>query len=96
MSTGTQPKHRPRPGSAGVLSSKFLAVVLARFSIHTGPSGVIQLKHPWQAVVKYAVGSGPLKLTTLGWGEQFSVPPNQDVLLRVVTISAVDVTIDWW
>ncbi len=29
VSTGTQPKHRPRPGSAGVASDKILAVVLA-------------------------------------------------------------------
>jgi len=28
VSTGTLPKHRPRPGSAGVPSSTFLAVVL--------------------------------------------------------------------
>jgi hypothetical protein len=69
---------------------------LGRFLIHTGQSGVIQLKHPWQAVVKYAVGSDPLKLTTLGWGEQLSVPPNQDIKLRIVTTSAIDVTIDWW
>ena len=69
---------------------------LARFQIQTGSVGVIQIKHPWQAPVKYAVGNALLKPTTLGWGEQIPVPPSQQVLLRVVTTSAIDVTIDWW
>jgi len=69
---------------------------LARFQIRTGYNGVIQIKHPWQAVVKYAVGSHPLKQTTLGWGDQFTVGPFKDVVLRVVTTSPLDVTIDWW
>jgi hypothetical protein len=69
---------------------------LGRFLIRSGAGGVIQLKHPWQAAVKYAVGSDPLKSTTLGWGEQLSVPPNKDIKLRIVTTSPIDVTIDWW
>lgn len=69
---------------------------LARFSIRSGRGGVIQLKHRWHAVVRYAIGSNPLKQTTLDWGEQFSVPPNREVTLRVVTASPIDVTIDWW
>ncbi len=69
---------------------------LGRFQIHTGTSGVIQLKHAWQAAVKYAVGSDLLKPTSLGWGEQLSVPPNRDIKLRIVTTSPIDVTIDWW
>jgi hypothetical protein len=69
---------------------------VSRFLIHSGGGGVIQLKHAWQAAVKYAVGSDLLKQTSLGWGEQFSVPPNQDVKLRIVTTSPIDVTIDWW
>ena len=69
---------------------------LSRFLVHTGSGGVMQLKHPWQAVVKYAVNSDLLKQTTLGWGDQFAVPPNQDVKLRIVTTSPIDVTIDWW
>ena len=50
---------------------------LARFEIRSGSGGTIQLKHPWQAPVKYAIGSALLKPTTLGWGEQISVPPSQ-------------------
>lgn len=69
---------------------------LARFQLQTGSAGVIQLKHPWQAVVKYALGSDLLKQTTLGWGEQLTVGANQTVLLRVLTTSATDVSIDWW
>ena len=69
---------------------------LGRFLIRTSYSGVIQIKHPWQAVVKYAVGSEPLKQTTLGWGEQFTVGPFREVMLRIVTSSPIDVTIDWW
>jgi subtilisin family serine protease len=69
---------------------------LGRFLVHSGTTGVIQLRHPWQAVVKYAVGNELLTPTNLGWGAQISVPPNQDIKLRVVTTSAIDVTIDWW
>jgi hypothetical protein len=69
---------------------------LARFQISTGSGGTIQIKHPWQAVVKYAVDSGALKQTTLGWGEQIAVAPFQQVLLRIVTTTPTDVTLDWW
>ncbi|HKO46145.1 MAG TPA: S8 family serine peptidase [Polyangiaceae bacterium] len=69
---------------------------LARFQIQTGNGGTIQIKHPWQAPVKYAIGSAPLKATTLGWGEQITVAPLRQVLLRVATTSPVDVSIDWW
>lgn len=69
---------------------------VARFVIRSGGSGVMQVKHANGAVVQYAVGSNLLKQTTLGWGEQFTVPANQDVKLRIVTPSATDVTIDWW
>jgi uncharacterized protein YaiE (UPF0345 family) len=68
---------------------------LARFVVKAGGSGVMQVKHSQGAVVQYAVGSNLLEYTTLGWGEQFSVPPNQDVKLRVATSSAVDVTVDF-
>jgi subtilisin family serine protease len=69
---------------------------LARFQFTVGSGGQIQIKHPWGAVVQYAVGSNPLKLTTLGWGEQISVTPNQQVLLRVVTTTQIAITLDWW
>ncbi|HYQ04783.1 MAG TPA: S8 family serine peptidase [Polyangiaceae bacterium] len=69
---------------------------LARFQIQTGTGGTIQIKHPWQAAVQYAIDSAPLKSTTLGWGEQVTVAPSRQVLLRVVTTSPIDVTIDWW
>jgi subtilisin family serine protease len=69
---------------------------LARFQIQTGSGGTIQLKHSWNAAVKYAVDSAPLKPTTLGWGEQITVGPNRQVLLRVATTGPIDVTIDWW
>jgi len=69
---------------------------LARFQIQTGTSGTIQIKHPWQAAVKYAIDSAPLKPTTLGWGEQITVAPPRQVLLRVLTTGPVDVSIDWW
>jgi len=69
---------------------------LGRFQIQTGNGGTIQIRHPWQAPVKYAIDNGPLKATTLGWGEQITVAPFQQVLLRVVTTSPTDVTIDWW
>ncbi|HYQ30182.1 MAG TPA: VCBS repeat-containing protein, partial [Polyangiaceae bacterium] len=69
---------------------------LSRFQIQTGSGGTIQIKHPWQAAVKYAIDSAPLKSTTLGWGEQITVAPSRQVLLRVVTTGPVDVTIDWW
>jgi len=69
---------------------------LARFQIQTGSGGTIQIKHPWQAAVKYAIDSAPLKPTTLGWGEQITVTPPRQVLLRVVTTSPIDVSIDWW
>ena len=69
---------------------------LARFQIQAGHSGTIRLKHPWQAPVKYAIDSAPLKSTTQGWGEQTAVAPFQRVLLRVVTTSPIDVSIDWW
>lgn len=68
----------------------------ARYVVRSGAGGVMQVKHPNGASVYYAVGSNPLKKTTLGWGEQFTVPANQDVKLRVVTTSATDVTVDWW
>ncbi|HYQ28538.1 MAG TPA: hypothetical protein VER04_15010, partial [Polyangiaceae bacterium] len=69
---------------------------LARFQVQTGAGGTIQIKHPWQAPVKYAIDSAPLKATTLGWGDQITVAPSRQVLLRVVTTSPIDVTIDWW
>jgi subtilisin family serine protease len=69
---------------------------LARFQITTGNGGTIQIKHPWQAVVMYAIDSNPLKQTTLGWGEQITVAPFQQVLLRIVTTSPTDITLDWW
>jgi subtilisin family serine protease len=69
---------------------------LARFQIQTGNGGTIQLRHAWQAPVKYAIDSAPLKATTLGWGEQITVAPRRQVLLRVVTTSPIDVAIDWW
>jgi hypothetical protein len=69
---------------------------LARFQIQTGNGGTIQIRHPWQAPVKYAIDSAPLKPTTLGWGEQITVAPFSQVLLRVVTASPIDVAIDWW
>jgi subtilisin family serine protease len=68
----------------------------ARYIVRTGGGGVMQVKHPQGAVVHYAVGTNLLKKTTLGWGDQFTVPANQDVKLRVVTTSAIDVTVDWW
>ncbi len=68
----------------------------ARFQLRTGNGGTIQLRHPWQAAVKYAIDAGPLKPTTLGWGEQLTVAPFQQVLLRVVTTAPTDVAIDWW
>jgi subtilisin family serine protease len=68
----------------------------ARFVIRAGGSGIMQVKHPNGAAVQYAVGSNLLRSTTLGWGEQFTVPPNQDVQLRVVTTTPIDVTVDWW
>jgi hypothetical protein len=67
-----------------------------RYVIRSGAGGTMQVKHPNGAVVQYAVGNNLLKKTTLGWGEQFTVPANQDVKLRIVTTSATDVTIDWW
>ncbi|HYQ45313.1 MAG TPA: S8 family serine peptidase [Polyangiaceae bacterium] len=69
---------------------------LARFQIQTQNGGTIQIKHPWQASVKYAIDSAPLKATTLGWGEQITVAPFRQVLLRVVTTAPIDVSIDWW
>jgi subtilisin family serine protease len=69
---------------------------LSRFTLRSGASGIIQLKHAWQAPVKYAIGSDLLQPTTLGWGAQITVPPNQEVKLRIATTSAVDVTVDWW
>jgi len=69
---------------------------LSRFQIQTGNGGTIQIKHPWQASVKYALDSAPLKPTTLGWGEQITVTQFRQVLLRVVTTGPNDVTIDWW
>lgn len=69
---------------------------LGRFILRSGSNGVIQLKHAWQAAVSYAVGSDPLKPTNLGWGAQLSVPPNQDVKLRISTSTPIDVTVDWW
>ena len=69
---------------------------LSRFQFQTSYDGAIQIKHPWQAPVKYGVDSAPLTPTTLGWGEQVSVAPFQQVLLRVATPSPIDVTIDWW
>jgi len=69
---------------------------LARFQIQSGSGGTIQLRHPWQAPVKYGIDSAPLKPTTLGWGDQFTVTPLRQVLLRVATPSAIDVSIDWW
>jgi hypothetical protein len=69
---------------------------LSRFVFRSGSSGQVQLKHVWNAAVKYAVGNDVLKPTTLGWGQQFTVPPNQDIKLRVVTTAPIDVTIDWW
>jgi hypothetical protein len=69
---------------------------LARFQVQTGAGGTIQIKHAWQAPVKYAIDSAPLKATTLGWGDQITVAPSRQVLLRVVTTSPIDVTIDWW
>ena len=69
---------------------------LSRFQIQTGNGGTIQIKHHWQAPVKYAIDSAPLKATTLGWGEQITVAPFRQVLLRVVTTGPIDVTIDWW
>lgn len=68
----------------------------ARYLIRTGGGGVMQVKHPNGAAVYYAVGNNLLKKTTLGWGEQFTVPANQDVKLRIVTQSPIDVTVDWW
>jgi subtilisin family serine protease len=69
---------------------------LARFQVQTGHDGTVQIRHPWQAAVKYAVDSAPLKATTLGWGEQTRVAPFRQLLLRVVTTSPIDVAIDWW
>ncbi len=69
---------------------------MARYVVRSGAGGVMQVKHPYGAVVQYAVGTNLLKKTTLGWGEQFTVPANQDVKLRIVTTSATDVTVDWW
>ncbi len=68
----------------------------SRFVFKSGAGGVLQLRPPQGAAVQYAVGSNLLKFTTLGWGEQVSIPANQDVKLRIVTTSAVDVTINWW
>jgi subtilisin family serine protease len=69
---------------------------LSRFVVRTGGGGTMQVKHPYGAVVQYAIGNNVLKRTGLSWGEQFTVPANQDVKLRIVTTSAVDVTVDWW
>ncbi|HET7544768.1 MAG TPA: S8 family serine peptidase [Polyangiaceae bacterium] len=69
---------------------------LSRFQFQTGSGGIIQIKHSWQAAVKYAIDSAPLKATTLGWGDQITVAPLSQVLLRVATTSPIDVTIDWW
>ena len=67
---------------------------VARFQLQPGSGGTIQIKHPWQASVKYAVDSALLRPTTLGWGEQITVAPFRPLLLRVVTTNPIDVSID--
>jgi hypothetical protein len=69
---------------------------LARFVVTAGSTGKLQVKHPQGASVQYAVGTNVPQYTTLGWGQEINVPPNQDVKLRVITSSAVNVTVDWW
>lgn len=69
---------------------------LARFVVTAGSTGKLQVKHPQGASVQYAVGTNLPQYTTLGWGQEINVPPNQDVKLRVITSSAVNVTVDWW
>lgn len=69
---------------------------LGRFVFRAGGAGKLQVKHPQGASVQYAVGTNLPQYTTQGWGQELNVPPNQDVKLRVITSSAVNVTIDWW
>jgi subtilisin family serine protease len=69
---------------------------LARFRVTTGASGIIQVAHPWQAAVTYALGSDAPAPLPNWWGGPVQASPNTTYLLRVTTPSPMSVRISWW
>lgn len=69
---------------------------LARFRITTGPTGIIQIAHPWQANVEIAFDDGDFQSAPYGWGGSFSLEPHTTYLVRVRTPSAMSVRLSWW
>jgi subtilisin family serine protease len=69
---------------------------LARFRVTTGASGVIQVAHPWQAAVTYALGSDAPAPLPNQWGGPVQASPNTTYLLRVTTPSPMAVRVSWW
>jgi len=69
---------------------------LARFRVTTGSAGIIQVAHPWQAAVTYALNSNAPAPLPNAWGGPVQASPNTTYLLRVTTPSAMSVRISWW
>lgn len=69
---------------------------LARFRVTTGQAGVVQIAHPWQAAVTYALNSDAPAALPNPWGGPVQAAPNTTYLLRVTTPSSMSVRISWW
>lgn len=69
---------------------------LARFRVTTGSAGIVQVVHPYQAAVTYALNSdAPAPLPQL-WGGPVQASPNTTYLLRVTTPGPMSIRISWW
>jgi hypothetical protein len=69
---------------------------LARFRVTTGGAGIIQVAHPWQAAVTYALNSNAPAPLPHAWGGPVQAQPNTTYLLRVTTPSPMSIRISWW
>jgi subtilisin family serine protease len=69
---------------------------LSRFRVTTGASGIVQVAHPWQAAVTYALGSSAPAPLPNSWGGPVQASPNTTYLLRVSTPSAMSIRVSWW
>jgi subtilisin family serine protease len=69
---------------------------LARFRLTTGSAGMIQVAHPHQAAVTYALNSNAPARLPQPWGGPVQASPNTTYLLRVTTPSSMSIRVSWW